>query len=207
MSTNDFEGGGSGNYDGGASSETASDGDSRLRRIVRAAVIAIVPTWVLAFQTWEQFTAFLEAFIIETVVKWIVANFVRPLVNAVLGIGGLIVDTILLVAFGTDRVLGGPPGLVDLVVWLAESFVAATSGPTDQIVTVITDFNASIAATAADAGLAAPFVVTLMWGAELAVTGYIVWSIVRVIDFPLVDVDDFIIRVTKPFRVVLRRFR
>lgn len=177
----------------------------QIQRIAKAVVVALVPGWVFAFQTWTQFRDFLEDFIIQVVVRWFVESFVLPVVNAVLGVGALVIETIQLIAFGPDRVLGGSPGLVDAVVWLANAFVAATAGPTNQITDIVLQVNEAIASVAAEAGLFAPIVVTLMWGALLAVAFYVAWSIIRIIDVPFVDIDAIILRVLKPFRFVLRR--
>lgn len=205
MSTNDIEGGGSGGGDFGGTDGSGGSDAGRLQAIAEAVVLAIVPGWVIAFRTWDQFTAFLEAFVIETVNKWIVNSFVRPIVDAVLAVFSLVIDTMLLIAFGSDLRLGGSPGIADLAIWVAEAFVDATQGPTNELVGVIESVNVAIEGVAANAGLAAPIIVAAAWLALLSVVGYIAWSVIRIIDIPFVDLDAIILRVSWPFRFVLRR--
>ncbi|WP_254841138.1 hypothetical protein [Natronomonas marina] len=147
----------------------------------------------------------LSEFIISTVVDWFVVSFVRPVVGSILWIAGLFIDTILLVAFGPDRAIGGSPGLADFALFLAGEFIDMTAPVATEIITTIVQVNETIAAVAAEAGIAAPIVVSALVLLELAVTAYIAWSIIRVINVPLVDLDAIILRVTGPFRAILRR--
>jgi len=206
----------SGNLDatggGGGSSGGDSGGDSggttipvgAIRRIAEGVVISIVPGWALLSR--EGFLEWIRGYVLVWINEWVLNNIIGPIVDAVLGVGALIVETVLLVAFGTDRIIGGAPGLADGLLWVVTQLGGSAISISSQLIGVVATFNDAIAGAAAGAGLAAPIVVTALWMAELAVVGFVVWSIIRVIDLPFIDIDALILRVTFPFRWLLRRF-
>jgi len=204
LSTNDPDSGG----DGGGSL-TINLPANLIRRIQAGAIAGLLPgvTGAMILKDKVNVVAEFQKFIIEVVKDWLIASFVEPIVGAVLGLGELIIETIFLVAFGFDRTPGGAPGILDAVVWVAESFVAATAGPTSEIVGVITSFNAAIASTAAGAGLAAPIVVGLLWGLEIAAVVFTLTTILRTLNLPLIDVDDLLEQLFSPIKFLARKLR
>jgi hypothetical protein len=204
LSTNDPDSGG----DGGGSL-TINLPANLIRRIQAGAIAGLLPgvTGAMILKDKVNVVAEFQKFIIEVVNDWLIASFVEPIVGAVLGLGELIIETIFLVAFGFDRTPGGAPGILDAVVWVAESFVGATAGPTSEIVGVITSFNAAIASTAAGAGLAAPIVVGLLWGLEIAVVVFTLITILRTLNLPLIDVDDLLDQLLSPIKFLARKLQ
>jgi hypothetical protein len=170
-------------------------------KIATAVVKALVPAWVFAIASFAE----LRAFIWRTINYWVVDRIIRPIIEAVLGLGALLADGILFVAFGEGRAIGGPRGLVDASVWVVSTVVDELTPIGAALVGVVDSFNQSLAVIASDAGLAAPPVVALLWVAEGAVVGYILWTAVRVINVPAVDLDAIILRATYPFRWLLGR--
>lgn len=215
MSSNELEGGGSG---GGDYGDDGSSGGARtivlqlpreqIRRIAKGVVFGLVPGWIIAaeaFQSWPSFTAWLREFVIQTVVGWVVNEFVRPLVRFVLEAFALVIETIRFVAFGSDGVIGGSPGVADFVVWLADVFVAVTAPLATVVIDTVKAFNGMLADLAAAGGLPAPIVVSALVAAELLAVAYLAWTILSVIDLPLVDVDNALAALLLPFKKLLRR--
>jgi len=144
---------------------------------------------------------------LEATVEWFVENFVRPIVGAFLFVGETIINVVLIAAFGQDRAIGGPAyGLADI--WLGVVPLLERSGDAfGSILGVIDEFNAALAELAATGGLAAPTIVTLLYVAELATAGYLLWSLIRVIDVPLISLDGLVQVLTAPLQFAIRRLR
>jgi len=154
-----------------------------------------------AFREWVAEVA------LEATVAWFVDNFIRPIVGAFLFVGETIISVVLIAAFGQDRAIGGPAyGLADI--WLGIVPLLERSGDAfGSILSVIDEFNAALAELAATGGLAAPTIVTLLYVAELATVGFVLWSIIRVIDVPLISLDGLVQVLTAPLQLAIRRFR
>lgn len=214
MSTNDLDGGGGsggGDFDGSdGSTTTIVIPASTIRRIAKNVVLGLVPGWILAweaFQSLPSFKAWLREFVFRTITVWVVENVIEPIVGAFVGLGALIIEAILTTAFGADQEVGGSPGLADGVLFVATRLAGTTAPVTSEILEVVVSFNEAVAAVAASAGIAAaPAVAALVVG-EFVVVFYVAWSIIQIIDFPFVDVDDFLKRVTEPLQALFRRLR
>jgi len=209
LSTNNIDNGGTGDGDPGSFNDGGDGGGggggvSRLQKAVISVLTATVP-WIFAFRSIEDFEAFLQSFVLRVINFWVVDRIIRPVVQAVLGIGAAIVDGVLVIAFGTDKVIGGRPGLADVPLWVADTVIPAAASVGGSLLGVIDGFNESLAAIAADAGLAAPPIVAGLWIAEGAVVGYLVWTVISVIDLPVIDLDDLIVQLTFPARWLARR--
>lgn len=144
---------------------------------------------------------------LEATVAWFVENFVRPIVGAFLFVGETIINVVLIAAFGQDRSIGGPAyGLADI--WLGViPLLDETGSAFGSLLDVVDEFNAALAELAATGGLAAPTIVTLLYVAELATVGFVLWSLVRIIDFPFISLDGLIQTATAPVQFAIRRLR
>jgi hypothetical protein len=148
-----------------------------------------------------------QEFIFQTINIWVLDNIFRPIIQAVLWIGGAFIDGMLLIAFGPDTAIGGPSyGVADGAVWIADESVSLVVPIGASLVGVIDTFNQALAEIAASAGIAAPVVVGGLWIAEGAVVSFFVWKAISVVDFPVIDLDNLIRAVTFPPRWFLGLF-
>jgi len=142
-----------------------------------------------------------QKFIFQTINIWVLDNIFRPIIQAVLWIGGAFIDGMLLIAFGPDTTPGGQSyGVADGAVWIAEETISLAVPIGASFVGVIDTFNQALASIAASAGLAAPVVVAGLWIAEGAVVSFFVWNAISVLDVPVIDLDNLIRALTFPPR-------
>lgn len=144
-------------------------------------------------------------FVIRTLNFWFISEFVLPLLGAVIGLFELVVETVLFVAFGQDRVMGGAPGLADGSILVADRLVAIIAPLVTTVIETVMGFNEMLGDVAAAGGLPAPIIVALLVTAELLGVLWAGWWLISTIDVPLVDVDDAISVGLRPFKAVLRR--
>jgi hypothetical protein len=207
LSSNNLDDGGTGDGDPGSLDDGGDGGGggwSKLEKAVLSVLTATVP-WVFAFQSFEDFQSWLGDFVLKSINFWVVDNVIRPIVQAVLGIGGTIIESVLVIAFGTDQAIGGRPGLADFALVIATTVVGAVAPAAAALLGVIDSFNQSIADIAASAGLLAPPIVAGLWVAEGAVVAYVAWTVIRVVNLPFVDLDAIIERAFFPVRWLARR--
>lgn len=135
--------------------------------------------------------------VISIVSDYLFTEVVLPIVGAIIHTWGVVYDSLLWVAFGTDRLPGVHPlnagegagiGLLDVplyvVAWLGQALDETAAQP---ILGAIGGVGTIIESVAALTGPAAPIVIPVMW---LGVAGAVVWSawwVLYTIDVPLVD--------------------
>lgn len=187
--------------DSGGTKATILIPESQIKKIAAAVVTSIVPLWVFSIDRIGD----LRELIFQTINIWVLDNIFRPIIQAVLGIGGTIIEAVLVIAFGTDQAIGGRPGLADFALVIATTIVGAVAPAGAALIGVIDSFNQSIADIAASAGLLAPPIVAGLWVAEGAVVAYVAWTLIRTINLPFVDLDAIIERAFFPVRWLARR--
>ena len=191
-------------------SASGSSGPSlgAVRTVARNAVYSIVPNVLLNLSNQARnLITNPRRTILGVVVGFAVTNFVNPIFNGVFATGEALVDTVLLIAFGADRAVGpqGQLGIVDLPIWFVTTLVAAFRGPAASILAIIQSFNVTVGQVAAQAGIAAPAVVTVLYAAQIAAVLYVLWAIIQVIDVPFVELSGLVSIVMAPINA-LRNF-
>jgi hypothetical protein len=177
--------GGGGDTDSGGS---LSSGD--VADIVRA----LLPDWVLTPP--PALRAFIDrpiATVTTIVVGWIFQDIVLPIVRGVLEAALAVVGAILVLAQSIAT-------LGDLLI---SSLVGGFAPVGAAVLNTLAQVNGTIAQAAASAGLAAPLVVTLLYGIEIGVAGYLAVSLLESIDVPLVDLGGILRAVTAPIKFVV----
>lgn len=172
--------------------------------IAAAAVRTIVPDSLfrLAARIRERGSFF--AVVITIVVTWFWVTFVRPLVDAILAAGALIIGAVQLIFLGSDGQVGtdGQLGLADILLFVVESVLAATAPAFDAVIGVLGEFNATIATVAADAGLAGPPIAAALWTLEVGVGLWLLWAVVRVVDIPGINLAPLLRVLSAPIRAL-----
>ncbi|MFC7077870.1 hypothetical protein [Haloarcula halophila] len=167
-----------------------------------------VPDWVYRYGgRIRSFFRDPKAAVLGFVVTYVVDEFVTPIFNGVLATGAVLIDTVLLIAFGEDRVVGatGQLGIVDLPIWAATTLVNAFEGPAASILAVIQSYNITVGQVAAQAGIAAPAVAFVLYTVPIALFLFGAWTIIQAIDIPFVELSGLVRIVMAPINA-LRNF-
>jgi len=171
------------------------------KKFVRAALASAPIGWWL--DTASNFTTAVERIIIA----WVLDSIVDPIVGAFVYVGEAIIGTVLILAFGQDQTVGGENyGLADI--WLgAAGLIAESGGAFESVLGVIEEFNQTLADLAATGGPAAPTIVSALYLLEVGGVAWVLWSIIRVIDIPLISLNGAVQVLTAPVQGILRRLR
>lgn len=153
----------------------------------------------------EEFLRDPRTYIIGTTVGYLVDTFIYPFFGALATAGTAMITAVLVVFLGSDLSLGatGSLGLADIPLYVTASLIGAGGPVGADLLGFVFQFNAAIAQVAADAGLAAPAIVTLLYGAEALVVIYLLWSLIQVIDVPIIEVSGVVRVVLLPVRKLI----
>jgi hypothetical protein len=145
------------------------------------------------------------AYIIGTVLAFVVEDVLTPLFEGIVTAGTAMLTAILTVFLGGDLALSadGPLGIADAPLWLADRLIGGGDAIGGPVVGFYTDLNGAIAGLAAQAGPAAPLVAAGLYGGLLFLTGYALWSLIQVIDIPLIQLSGALRVVGWPIRKLL----
>jgi len=171
------------------------------KKFIRAAIATAPLGWWL--ETVQNFTTAVERIILALILN----KVVDPIVGAFVYVGEAIIGTVLILAFGQDQTVGGEDyGLADI--WLgAAGLIAESGGAFESVLGVIEEFNQALAELAAMGGFAAPTIVSALYLLEVGGVVWVLWSIIRVVDVPLISLDGAVQVVTAPVQGLLRRLR
>ena len=151
-----------------------------------------IPSWV-----WNP-----RKTILGVVLGYVFTNFVQPIAASIYAAGMAIVDSVLVMFYGQDKIWSaeGQYGIADLPLVATEIVLNVINPIISAVFSVVTQFNAAIAQAAAEGGLAAPPVVTLLVFIEVSGTLYALWYGFMAIDFPIIKKGAIIKLITYPVR-------
>lgn len=149
------------------------------------------------------------AFIVDVIEDWIIDSLITPLLDFVVNLFASVADSLLYVAFGTDRTFGVYThiGVVDVPMYIMSLIIGAYDPAGSAVLGVMGDVNQAIASVAAEAGIAAPVILPLLWLAWVGLVVYVAWTLISALDIPLVRLVPLINRLLAPVRGFFRRFR
>lgn len=180
--------------DGGGGGGGGSDDDGLSASQVADIVRSILPGWVL--NPPRALRAFIErpvATVTTIVVGFVFQDIVLPIVRGILEAGLALVGAVLFLA--------------QSIAMIGDALISALVGgfaPVGMtLLRTIGQFNRAIAQAAATGGLAAPTIVTLLWGVQLGVAGFFVVSLIESVDVPFVDLGGILRAVTAPVKFVV----
>ncbi|WP_284007826.1 hypothetical protein [Haloarcula pelagica] len=187
---------------------SASGGPSD--QYIEAVAQSVVPDWVYVYSgRIRNFFRDPRGAVLSIVVTFVFNEFVYPILNGIIATGEALIDTVLLIFFGADRAVGatGQLGIADLPIWAATQLTTAASGPAASILGVIRSYNVAVGQTAAQAGIAAPAVVFVLYAAEIAAVLFVLWSVVQTVDVPFIKLGGILRIVMVPINAIQKLIR
>lgn len=132
-----------------------------------------------------------------------------PLSNMIFESGEAVIDSIIVIFFGTDRSIGVSPGEQFGIADVPYEIMVQLADVASIVPMMLADMAEVVTGSLADGlvglGIGAPFAVAISWSVTLAATGWFLWLIVSSIDWPLARVVPFLKTLTDPIMNVIRR--
>lgn len=173
------------------------------------AIKAALPDWLLS-DTLKRFALDPRTAVLSVIIGFIANSIVIPLVTAFVRAGGLTIEAIQTLVFGTDHQLGGNGetwGLADFPIEIVDQVVKGAITPIiDPVQAVFVGINlVVIEVVAPEAGLLSPIVVIVWFGFELYAIWWISWRALEMIDIPVIDLPEVLLTVSAPFRAITKK--
>lgn len=147
----------------------------------------------------------------EIIVGFIYDTFLYPVGSAFWNAGVSTVDAFIVLGFGSDRAIGiaegSSFGILDIPFVIIAPFVDAMATMTSGAVGIVASFNSGVASAVSGFGIAAPLVVNTMVVGEVVIIAWGTWTLINLIDIPVVRVMGFLSAATAPFRRLLGGFK
>lgn len=166
--------------------------------------------WLTAIGGWARRLLRNPVRTVQAIVAvWFIDSFVTPIVGAIIGTGQLFINAILLLFFGGDYRFGstGQFGLADFGLYLWRVVTTSLTASLFSLVTAVRGFNQSLAQIGAEAGIAAPIIVTALYIVELAIGLWAIWFVIRAVDIPVINLGPILSGLAAPFRFILGVFQ
>lgn len=184
--------------------------DGYLRNLIRSEVVDIVPNWVWAVgDRGQELLRNPRNAVLTIVIGFVVDQLLFPIFRSIATIGLTIVDAVTLLFFGTDRTLSatGQLGLADIPLYASSIVIGGAEPVVLSVVGFVLDLNQQVGEVAASAGFAGFPIAAGLAVAEVGVLLYVTWSLVEIIDVPLIELDGILQVALYPFRLVLGLIR